>query len=98
MYVENTEVLHVFMKVCEYYIVLSLFWYILVLRPSRMLFHLQVRPDYEGSVSETLARVYQSTRLHFPGDRDLEVCLVLVCPDELTFILSTLGGPLMVAQ
>jgi hypothetical protein len=56
-----------------------------------MHFHLQVRPEDEGSFSETLARVYQSTRLHFPGDRDLEVCLVLLCPDEVNFVLSTLG-------
>ena len=92
MCVENTEILHVFMKVCEYYIVLSLFfWYVLVLRSSRMHFHLQVRPEDEGSFSETLARVYQSTRLHFAVDRDLEVCLVLLCPDEVNFILSILG-------
>jgi len=63
----------------------------LVLRSSRIHFHLQVRPEDEGSFSETLARVYQSTRLHFPGDRDLEVCLILLCPDEVNFILSTLG-------
>ena len=53
------------------------FGYILVLRYSRMHFHLQVRPEDEGSFSGTLSRVYQSTRLHFPGDCDLEVCLVL---------------------
>jgi hypothetical protein len=56
-----------------------------------MHFHLQIRPEDEGSFSETLARVCQSTRLHFPGDSDLEVCLVLLCSDEVDFILSTLG-------